>query len=133
MRFWMLSKIIAIITMICIPMQSLACDLNNDVKVNADGSRTYTMDCHIFVGKLYKKEKLLEDENDELNKALDLKDLAISKQRQRADEWMNTSTQINEKLMQYDSASRTSAWIYFGIGVLTTIGAGYMASQLIKN
>ncbi len=106
------------------------CDFSSDIKAMPDGSYSYTRECHIEVGKAVKKVKLLEEEIVLLNKALELKDLALVKQKERADLWMDSAFKMNDKLQAYDSAARTSTWLYFGLGVAATVLSVWAAGQL---
>jgi hypothetical protein len=109
-----------------------ACDFSKDIKENLDGSYTYTRDCHIEVGKRVKKLVLLEEQVVELEKTIELKDLALSKQKERADLWMNTSVQVTDKLRSYDSVVGKENTLYFVLGVGVTVLSVWAAGQLVR-
>jgi hypothetical protein len=114
-----------------VPLKSFAaCDFAKDIKENQDGSYTYTRDCHIEVGKRVKKLILVEEQIVELEKTIELKDLALVKQKERADMWMNTSFTLNDKLQKYDAAASTDKTLHFIIGVGVTVLSVWAAGQL---
>lgn len=130
-----MNKIISIILLFSMSLPSLAfgsCDFANDIKLMSDGNYSYTKDCHVEVGKRIKKLDLATQEIDELNKTIELKDLALVKQKERADLWMDTSFKMNDKLQSYEAASSRSAWVQFGLGVGVTILSVWAAGQLVK-
>lgn len=109
-----------------------SCDFANDIRLNQDGSYTYSKECHIEVGKRIKKLTLIEAQVVELEKTIELKDLALSKEKQRADGWMDTAFQINDKLQKYDAISSKSNAVYFGLGLATAILSVWAAGQLVR-
>lgn len=125
------SKLMVLFLFLTLPIQSYAsCDFAKDIKSNSDGTYTYTRDCHVEVGKAVKKVPLLEGQVEELNKTIELKDLALVKQKERADLWMNTSLQMNDKLQSYESTQSLNNWVHFGIGVGVTVLSVWAAGQL---
>lgn len=126
-----MKKILTILLVMAMPLQALAdCDFAKDIKDNQDGTYTYTRDCHIEVGKRIKKLDLATQQIDELNKTIELKDLALVKQKERADLWMNTSLQMSDKLQSYDKTNSFNQWLYFGLGVAATALSVWGAGQL---
>jgi hypothetical protein len=107
-----------------------SCDFANDIKENPNGTYTYTKECHIEVGKRVKKLALVEEQVLQLEKTIELKDLALSKQRERADMWMDASLKINDKLVQYDAIASKDDKLYFLMGVGITILSVWAAGQL---
>jgi len=109
-----------------------SCDFSKDVKENADGSFTYSRECNVEVGKRIKELDLRRNQVDDLNKVITLKDLAIEKADQRAKLWMDTSNELNDKLIKYDSISKRSDTLYFVGGIAVTILSVWAAGQLRK-
>lgn len=109
------------------------CDFSTGVTANADGTRTYTKECHVKVGQLVQDNATKDQQINDLNKAITLKDLSITTADQRADNWMNTSLKLEENVQKMDSLKNTNQWIYFGLGVLTVFAAGMAASQLSRH
>lgn len=125
------SKLVIFFMVLSIPMQSFgACDFSKDIQENADGTYKYTRDCHVEVGKRVRRLVLVEQQVVELEKTIELKDLALVKQKERADLWMDASFKINDKLQSYDSAASKNQWLYFGLGVAATALAVWGAGQL---
>jgi hypothetical protein len=116
-----------------LPAQSFAaCDFANDIKAMPDGTYSYTRDCHVEVGKRVKRLALVEQQVVELEKTIELKDLALVKQKERADLWMDTSFKMNDKLQAYEAASSKSDWVHFGLGVAVTVLSVWAAGQLVQ-
>ncbi len=100
-----------------------------DVKP-VEGGYLYPAACHGKVGVMLKD---LDDKTAEavaLRKAIDLKDLTITKADQRAELWQNTTFKVEDRLNNLESASKTNQWLYFGLGVLSVFAAGYAAHQV---
>jgi hypothetical protein len=127
-------KIISALLVGCLlSSQSFAsCNWEKDVKVNQDGSYTYSKDCHLQVGLSLDELDLRRKQVAELNKTIELKDLAIRYSDERVRLWMDSSLKMNERLNQYEATKGSQQWLYFGLGVLTTSLAVYGASSLIK-
>lgn len=84
----------------------------------------YNQSCHEAVGALVKSKT-------DLTQALQLKDLALQTADQRTQLWTKTAEDEQDRLMKIGSDQSKSNWIYFGLGVLTVIGAGFMTARLI--
>jgi hypothetical protein len=96
------------------------CDFTSILPTNHN-TFEYTEGCHREVGLM--KVKL-----EKLNKVIELKDLALDKANERAELWMNTSIQMQDKFMKVEKLNRENGWIYFGAGMLTMLGAAYVLS-----
>lgn len=129
-----MKKFISFMIMAVISLDSVsamaACDFAKDIVSNPDGTYTYSKECHIEVGKKVKKLEIAEARAEELEKAIELKDLALVKQKERADLWMDTSLKMNEKLRQYDSMANTDRVLHFALGVGVTILSVWAAGQI---
>lgn len=114
-----------------LPLRAMAdCNWATDIKKNPDGSRTYTEECHIVVGKNIKELELRREQVEALNQTIQLKDLAILKLEQRNEIWMNTSIKMNDSLNSYERLRSTNYALYFGLGVVATSLAVWGAGQL---
>ena len=109
------------------------CDFSKGITKLPDGNYEYTKECHVHVGELVQDNDVKTQQVDKLNKALDLKDLAITKADQRTQLWMDTSLKLEDNIQKMDSLSKKNEWLYFGLGVLTTFAAGYAAAQLTRH
>jgi hypothetical protein len=106
------------------------CDWSK-IKDNGDGTYTYSKELHLCVGNLVQDNKVKTQQIADLNQAITLKDLALSKENERIKMWMDTSYALEDRLTKIDSLEKKNDWLYFGLGVVTAVGAGYMASKLI--
>ncbi len=105
------------------------CDFK-DLVHNPDGTVTYSKADHKCVGQLVQDNSVKAKQVDDLNKAVQLKDLTITTADQRADNWMNTSLKLEENVQKMDTLKRDDFWIAFGLGVLATFAAGMAAASL---
>lgn len=128
------SKIVTLIMFVLNTNSAFAmCDWKNDIKENSNGTYTYSRDCHDEVGKTLRVNGLLGAKIDLLEKQIELKDLQISKYDERTQLWMNTSNELNEKLIKYQSVTTTDKWVSFGLGVAVTVLSVWAAGQLNNN
>jgi hypothetical protein len=102
----------------------------NDLKHNADGTVTYSAADHVCVGNLVQDNATKAKQVDDLNKAITLKDLALTKSDQRVQMWQDTTFKLEDNMQKVDSLQKTSQWVWFGLGVLTTGLAVEGAAQL---
>lgn len=110
---------------------SSACEPSKDIK-KVDNGYLYTNECHIWVGKKIQELDLRINQVNELNKAIELKDLALRKTEERVGIWMDTAFKANDRLNQYESIKSRNEWLHFGLGVLTTSLAVWGASRLVR-
>lgn len=109
------------------------CDFSTGITKNPDSTFTYTKECHIKVGETVRDLKIANEQNDKLTKALDLKDLAITKADSRADLWQGATFKLEDRINTIDSMRSTNNWMYFGLGVITVLAAGYAASRVYSH
>jgi hypothetical protein len=109
------------------------CDFSTGISPNQDGSYKYSKECHLKVGSLVQDNQTKDQQIDKLTKAIDLKDLALTKSDQRAQLWMDTSFKLEDDVQKMNRLKSDNQWIYFGLGVLTTFAAGYAAAQLSRH
>lgn len=109
-----------------------SCDWSKDVSKNSDGSYTYSKQCHLEVGSSLEELDLRRKQVDELNKTIELKDLAIKYSEERAQLWMDSSLKMNDRLNQYEASRSREPWLYFGIGVAATVLSVWAAGQINK-
>lgn len=130
-----MKKLIAILlTVLLFSTQAFAeCDFKTGITPNDNGTYTYTKECHVKVGEMKQDLEIAQEQNVKLTKALDLKDLAITKADQRADLWMNTTYKLEDRINTIDNMRQTNQWVAFGLGVVTMFAASYAASQLVRH
>lgn len=128
----MKQKIISLVVLSLLTSQvSYAdCVWSRDIKENQDGSYTYTRGCHVQVGKNNKELDLRKQQVEELNKTIELKDLALVKQEERVNLWMDSTLKMNDKIQSYESLRSTNQILYFGLGILVMSAAVWGAGQL---
>lgn len=125
--------IVALMVGLMLPWQAFAaCDFKTGI-TQVPGGFLYTEQCHLAVGQMRQSYLLDEQKIADLNKALDLKDITITKSDQRADLWMSTSLKLEERLQTVDQMKKTNEWIYFGLGVLTAFVAASAAHSLYSH
>lgn len=104
------------------------CDYSKVQKV--DGGYLYTKELHLCVGEMKQDLGIANQKVEKLVKAIELKDLTITKADQRADLWMQTSFKLEDRIQTIDSMRSTNNWLYFGLGVATMFAAAYAAGQI---
>ena len=110
---------------VVILMNNLAyaeCDFATGIVKKEDGY-LYTKDCHIRVGQLVK-------ENENLTKAIELKDLAISKNQERVNLWMDTTYKLEDRVNKMEEIKSQSQFLYFGLGIVSAVAVGYGVARL---
>lgn len=125
-----LIKFVLILT-IAFPLNAFAdCDFSKDIKKTPSGTYEYTKDCHIKVGEINRDLKDSKKQIEDLTKAISLKNLALKKADERADNWMNTTFSIENKFETAVKMKNTNEWMYFGLGILTFFAATEAVNQL---
>lgn len=107
------------------------CD-NTDIKKNDDGSYTYGKECHLEVGRTFKELDIRKQQIGEMRDALILKDSLTAKLEERNQLWMDTSFKLNDKIQSYERYKSDNQWMIFGLGVLTTVLAGFALGQAAR-
>lgn len=107
-----------------------ACDWAKDITKNSDGSYTYSKGCHIEVGSSLEELDLRRKQVLELNKTIELKDLAIKYADERTQIWIDSSLKMNDRLNQYEASRSKDYWVYFGLGVAATVLSVWTAGQI---
>lgn len=105
------------------------CDYSKIVK-NNDGTYTYSPSLNLCVGQLVQDDNTKTQQVKDLNQAVTLKDLAITKSDARAENWMNTSLKLEQNIQKENTLKRDNEWLFFGLGVLATGLATFGAAQL---
>lgn len=108
------------------------CDFKTGIMPLSDGGYRYSEACHLKVGQLVQDNAIKDQQIQDLNKAITLKDLALQKSDDRANLWMNTSGQLEDRLTKVDSLEKKNDLLYVGLGVLGTVLAVWAAGQLRK-
>lgn len=123
--------LVAIVIGILIPsIASAECDWQF-IKNMSNGDYEYSPECHLKVGQLVQDNQVKLTQINDLNAALQLKDLAIQTSDARVALWQKTADDSMDRLTKVDSNQRTNEIIYFALGALTVLGAGWMASHLL--
>lgn len=124
-----MKKMISFLLTLSFGLQSLAeCDYSKIVK-NDDGTLIYSKELHICVGQMKQDLSISKAQNDKYLQALTLKDLAITKSDTRADLWQASTFKLEDRINAIDSMRSTNNWMYFGLGALTIVAAGFTLRQ----
>lgn len=107
------------------------CDWSKITK-NPDGTYVYSQALNLCVGQTVQDNATKDKQIQDYKKAIDLKDLAITKSDARAQNWMDTSLKLEDNVQKMDSLKKQNEWIWFGIGILSAIGLGMTAAQLSR-
>ncbi len=101
------------------------------IKKLPDGGFEYSLELNECVGKLVEDSKVKDQQIVDLNKAIQLKDLALKDSDTRANMWLTTSTNEQERIVKIDADQKTSNIIYFGLGVALTVLSVWGASKAL--
>lgn len=95
-----------------------------------DGGYLYTPECHVAVGQVKQDLEMVTTQLGEYKKAIELKDLALSKANERADLWSDTSIKLQDRMNAVDQFKASNQMLTFllGVGVagLAVWGAGQL-------
>lgn len=129
-----MKRLISLIVMLafCSNIALADCDFSTGITANPDGSRTYTKECHIKVGQIKQDLDIANSQLTDYKKAIELKDLAITKSDQRADMWREATFKLEDRVSTIESLQGKNQFLYFGLGVVATIGAAWAASRLLQ-
>lgn len=95
-----------------------------EISKQSDGSYKYPKSCHLAVGKLVLDEKDQTEAIGLLKESLRKKEEALSKEKQRAEVYKDTTEKMEEKVEKIDQLRKTQRWYYYAAGILTTILIG---------
>jgi hypothetical protein len=118
-----MKKLIAIILLFS--LNSYAdCDWSLGITPGPNKTFVYSEACHQEVGRLVQANK-------DLTSAIQLKDLALQNSDSRVLLWQKNSADELDRLTKIEATQKNNNWLYFGLGCLTVIGAGFMTARLI--
>ena len=129
-----MKKLVSSLVLFCLLSNAALadCDFSKGVTPGPNNTFVYSQECHETVGKLVRNNKALTLQIGDLTQAISLKDLALSKADERTQLWMTTSDQLVDRVNKIDATEKHNEWLYFGLGVLTTFAAGYIAAQAVR-
>ena len=126
-----MKKLVTCILLLISSVNAFAdCDFSTGIKPLPDGNFEYSKECHLKVGQLVQDNATKDLQIQDLTKAITLKDLALKEADSRTQLWMTTSNNELDRLNKISNDQRTSQWMYFALGVVTTFAAGYGAAKL---
>lgn len=128
-----MKKIIALVAALSVFSSTCfaTCDWSKITK-NPDGTYVYSQALNLCVGQTVQDNSTKDKQIQDYKKAIDLKDLAITKSDARAQNWMDTSLKLEDNVQKMDSYKKQNEWIYFILGVVATSLAGITAAQLSR-
>lgn len=106
------------------------CDFSTGITPGPNKTFVYSEECHLKVGQLVQQNTTLLAQVGDLTKAIDLKDLALTKADQRTQLWMDTNDKLQDRLSKIDEVYRHNELLYYGLGVLTVFVAAYAVHQI---
>jgi hypothetical protein len=107
------------------------CDFSTGVQSSGTGY-LYTKECHKKVGKLVEDADKREKQVEHLEKALDLKDLALNKADERNGLLRESLYKVEDRVNTMEKLQESNKVLYFIGGVLFTGLAVWSAGQLRK-
>lgn len=115
------------------PARALAaCDFSSGVARQPDGQYLYSAECHVEAGRAVRGEALQRRRAEELEKAVELKDLALSRQALRSNDWMLAAEKCQDRAARAESMSSGNTALAFAGGVLTAVLAAWAVGQAAR-
>ena len=108
-----------------------SCDWSK-IEKGKDGNFIYSPELHLCVGKLVEQDKLREEQVASLNKAITLKDLAVTKVEARAEMWRTTAFSLEDQMLSRQKYSVYRDWTFFGLGILAMGLSVWSAGHIYK-
>lgn len=105
------------------------CDWSK-IKDNGDGTYTYSKELNLCVGKTVKDLAAANAQVESYTKAIELKDLALTKANERITMWQDTTFKLQDRMATIDNLESKNKVIYIGLGILITGAAVWGAGQL---
>lgn len=122
-------NIVSLIAVFLFSQVALAeCDFSKGITPGPNKTYTYSEECHLKVGQLVQSNETKDRQIADLSKAIELKDLAITKADARADLWMGTSDKLMDRVNKIDELQSKNNMLYYGLGILTVIAAAYVVN-----
>jgi hypothetical protein len=118
-----MKKLIALILLFSATANA-TCDWKTGITPGPNKTFIYTEECHQAVGALVKA-------NADLTTALDLKNAALVIADQRTALWEKTSDDELSRLNAIETDQKHNDFLYFGLGILATIGTGFAVAKLV--
>jgi len=123
-----MKKLICLLLLIS-NVASASCDWST-IKQLPDGGYEYSPALNLCVGNLVQQNKVQTQQIADYTKAISLKDLALTAADQRTQIWTTTAENEQDRMTKLTTEQHHTDFIYFGLGVLATIGAGFAAAKL---
>lgn len=109
------------------------CDFKTGIVPGPNKTFIYTEECHQKVGKLVQDNAIKDAQIQDLTKAIQLKDLALQTSDSRIALWQKSSLDEQDRLSKMEIDQKGNEYFIFALGVLATVGAGYVASQIYRH
>jgi hypothetical protein len=107
------------------------CDFSTGIVAGPNHTWIFTDACYLKVGLLVQQNASLTTQVADYQKAIQLKDLALTTEDSRVQMWEKSSLDEQQRLTTIDADKKTSEWVFFGLGVATTFLAAYSAAKII--
>ncbi len=129
-----MKKIVSLFVSFCMLSHaaSAECDFSIGITPGPNHTYVYSESCHIKVGELVQSNKTKDAQIADLSKAIELKDLAITKADQRTQLWMDTSYKLEDRVTKIDELRGKNEMLYYGLGILTVFAAGYIVKAAYR-
>jgi hypothetical protein len=121
-------KVVSLIVGICLLSQAAFadCDFSKGITPGPNKTFVYSEECHLKVGQLIQDNATKDAQIADLGKAIELKDLALTKSDARATLWMDRSQKLEDRVLKIDELQSKNNLLYYGLGILTVFAAGYL-------
>lgn len=128
-----MKKLISSILILCLSTIAMA-DPNcnwSTIKTLPDGGYEYSPSLNLCVGNLIQTNKTQSAQIVDLTKAIELKDLALTAADSRTQIWETTSLAEQDRLTKISTEQKDNNFLYFGLGILSTVLTGFAVAKLV--
>ena len=101
------------------------------IKKLPDNGYEYSPTLNLCVANLIQTNKTQTLQIADYEKAIQLKDLALTAEDSRVQLWEKSSLDEQQRLMTISSDQKENNFLYFGLGILATIGTGFAVAKLV--
>jgi hypothetical protein len=107
------------------------CDWKTGIIPGPNKTFIYSEACHQAVGALVQSNTVQTQQIKDLTQAIQLKDLALTSADKRTQMWTVTAENEQDRMVGLTKDQSHSDWLFFSLGVATTVLAGFMTARLI--
>lgn len=129
----LIKRILLLISINVLLINSVKAECNPKTDIYEDsktGRFSYSLDCHLEFGKLRQTDKDRQEQIAHLEKAIQMKDLALDIADKRIENWKDATYKMEDRILKLEKTNDNMKALYFGLGIIVTGLAVWGAGQL---